>query len=239
MTTTCKSCGSVIATTQTTPSNGCARCGQRGRNIAVAFSDTNSGRDELELIALNKKGDISAERISKQDSNTSASAAADAGQPMKINVMRQARVHGFDEESIAVKSLIAPFNARNASRYTVREKKEEDSDYADRELISDHDQPSINVQVRHLDEMMIAGLGKTTRFDGLRSPAEFVDSIEKAIKVKASIDPVLRKQTVLLLIVPAALGQMMKRDLQLIRFDSRGFREVWIASFREPAFCIA
>lgn len=94
-----------------------------------------------------------------------------------------------------------------ATDYRVEPKTKEDSDYADRVLVSDCSSPTrINIQIRHLDADIIAEVGRHRAFDGDRTPARIVAHIRDAINDKAQVDPGIKTATILQLIVPAPLG---------------------------------
>lgn len=215
----------------------CPRCGRETWAVAVGFAEAIKLREEFTVTGVNPQGQIGAERIHRQDEHTNASLTADAGTPTRIEVQRPKRVGGFEEEQSAAEALARAINTSKNSNYRVEKKELEDSDYADRVLVSAHDQPSgMNVQIRHLDPGMIASLGKTKEFVGTRSCAEIADHLRQAIDEKAKVDPGIKTKTILLLIAPAPLGQITKQELRQHQFDRSGFLEIWVAPFREAAF---
>jgi hypothetical protein len=112
----------------------------------------------------------------------------------------------------------------------------EDSDYPDRVLISAVDVPSeVYIQIRNLDTAVIRSLGITRGFAGTRSQDDIDRSIREAVAEKANVDAALKGKTVLLLMLPGVQGKMVKRELQRRKYDRRGFREIWVAPFRESA----
>ena len=192
---------------------------------------------EFEATAVHANGEVFAQRLEKTDGVTTASLNADADSPSTLAVERTRRIKNFEDEGRVVASLAQAFNALYGTSYTVEEKPLEDSDYEDRVLLSGLDKPSsIIVQVRNLDEEMIAGLGKKRMFRGARTGDDLVAHIDAAIADKASVDAGLKSRTILLLWLPAPIGQLAKQAVQQHAFDRRGFREIWISPFHEDCF---
>jgi hypothetical protein len=201
------------------------------------MESTLTPRGELSAEARDPTGEIFAERIHKSDQSTEARLAADKNQPLKLSARRPARVPGFDEEAVAVQALATAYNDEYKTGYSVRPKLEEDSGYEDRFLDSQTDEPrEIIIQVRHLDDAMIAGLGRDRSFEGCRDSDGMTGQIRKAIDSKALVDSALKTRTILLLQLPSPLGRMMRSELQRRAFDLRGFKGVWVAPFREECF---
>jgi len=129
------------------------------------------------------------------------------------------------------------YNAQKGTSYTIRPKPEEDNDCVDRYLDSKIDEPrELSVQIRHLDTDVIARLGKKDEFDVKRTASDLIASINKAITVKAAVDPNLKPKTILLLQLPVMLGKLVLREIQQSAFDFKDFRGVWIAPFRDECF---
>ena len=214
----------------------CPNCGGLTRTIDVEMTDHIQIRDEFECCSL--RGDaVEAERISKTDGNTDATLSANAGHPVQISLVRRERQRNMEAEGEAAASLANAYNKRSATDYAVQTKSEEDSDYPDRVLVSaSGSHPQIIVQIRNLDDQMIATVGKTRKFDGSRNEAALRSAIATAIDAKAQVDARLKAQTLLLLMLPSPLGQLTRDMLLLAPFDICGFRGVWIAPFRESAF---
>ena len=151
--------------------------------------------------------------------------------------MRSRRVEGFDEEGVVAKALATARNTKRGTRYIVQAKEKEDSDYADRVLISATDDPKkIDVQIRHFDTDVIAQLNKEGQFAGARGSVDLAEGITKAIVSKARIDVGTKSRAILLLQIPSAIGQMARKQLQRMSFDLKGFKEVWVSPFREEPF---
>jgi hypothetical protein len=234
---TCENCGNDVRRIGTDPPTECPCCGHTGWQVFIEVTEeVPPPLEEFEGTAINPQGVVVAERVEKTDGITKASLAADAGEPARIAVERKKRIRGFVDEGRAVDSLVAGFNKANGTHYVVEEKTEEDSDYADRVLVSSTDAPArINVQVRNLDAGIIAALGRQGKFDGNRTPGELIDLVCEAITVKAQVDPAIKPKTILLLAVPAAFGQVMRQDLAQQEFDFQGFRAVWLSTIHEDA----
>lgn len=195
--------------------------------------------DEFEMTATDKERGIVAERIAKKDKNTSANLATDAGHPSQITVARKRRVKGFVEEGQAVIGLAQAYNSLRGTHYCVEPKAQEDYGYADRVLLSVNDQPRrVNVQVRNLDTGIIADIGRQDQFHGHRAPNDLITLVREAIDDKARVDAATKGQTILLLIIPTPLGQIIRREVEKEPFDFGGFLDVWIAPFHEEPFAL-
>lgn len=235
---TCVHCAYVVHRPGTAPPTVCPNCGKRGWSLTLEVTDhVLMPLEELDATAVNKNNEIVAERIEKQDRMTTASLASDAGLPSRINVERTQKVKGFDEEGTAAHAVAKAFNRSKGTDYVVEKKTEEDSEYADRVLVSKTAKPPrIEIQVRNLDAELIASLGKTNKFSGERSLEDWISCINTAITHKAQIDPALKAKVALVLTVPSALGKKIATELQSSKIDVKGFREVWLAPFHEDCF---
>ena len=215
----------------------CPKCGGERWKIAMHLQDTLTMYDESGATTTNAEGDIVAERIQKTDLNTSANLTADRGKPSKISVERKRRVPGFEEEGAAAEVLVNSYNKLRKTSYHVDQKTAEDSDYPDRILRSENDKPAyINIQIRHLDTKIIAGIGKQGVVDADRTATDFVTLISGAIDDKANIDPQLKAKTILQLMLPAPLGEAIKQTIDENEFGCKGFKEIWISPFHEESF---
>jgi hypothetical protein len=237
---TCENCGNTLRRLGTDPPAVCPRCGHNRWNVQIEFTEeVPPPLEEFEGTATNSRGAVVAERIEKTDGITNASLAADAGKAARLDVERKERVKGFVDEGHAVDSLVKGFNKANGTHYGVEEKTKEDSDYADRVFASSTDEPArINVQVRNLDAGIIGALGRQGKFGGNRTPSELTALVCEAIAEKAKVDPAIKPKTILLLTVPAALGQLLRQDLAQQRFDFMGFKAIWLSTFHEDAFAL-
>ena len=205
--------------------------------LELHVTDTLTLRDELAATVTNKQGQIAAERIQKTDLNTRATLAADFGTPAMISVDRNEQVGGFEEERAAAEALVNSYNKGRNTSYEVEPKLEEDHNYADRVFVSLNDEPCrINIQMRHLDTEIIAGVGKHGTFKGNLAATDVVASIRDAIDDKAKVDPKLKAESILQLIVPAPFGTGIKKTIEGNIFDCKGFREIWISPFHEDSF---
>jgi hypothetical protein len=207
----------------------------------VGTEDKLTMLEEFDGTASDRHGVIMAERISRTDGNTSSTLAVDLAQPAQIVSVRERRVEGFDEEGVVAEALAKARNAKRGTQYTVQEKEGEDSDYADRVLISNADEPKeIEVQIRHFDTEVIAEIspkkGKPGEFKGQRDANDLAEDIETAITKKATVDVGTKAKAILLLQIPAAIGKLARKQLQRKAFDRKGFKEVWVAPFHEEAF---
>lgn len=232
----CAKCGYTVQhrDNDVTP---CPECGGENWDITMNIQDTLTVADELDVTATNDQSDILAERIKKTDLNTSANFTSDLGKPSKISVQRKTRIDGFEEEGTAADAMVNCYNKLRKTSYQVAEKPGEDSDYADRVLISESDKPvRINVQIRHLDPAIIADLGRQGAVDADRTAPDMVTLIICAIEDKANIDPRLKEETILQLILPTPLGKAIRQTIDENKFDRRGFKEIWISPFREESF---
>lgn len=233
----CENCGHTVQHTGPNAVAPCPQCDGERWKITIKVEDTIPVYDEFDATATNKEGDIVAERIQKTDLNTSANLTTDAGQPSKVAVERKSRVDGFEEEGVAAEALAKCYNKARGTDYIVEKKAGEDSDYADRFFLSESDNPSrINIQIRHLDSEIIARIGRDGEFDGDRTPADVIASIRHAIEDKANVDPAVKAQTILQLMVPAALGACIRQAVHSDTFDHKGFKEIWISTFHEDSF---
>lgn len=237
----CGDCAHVLAETaeiDLTMLGDCSACGSAKRTMLVEFEEAQPlVDDEFQAVGTTPEGTIVVERINKSDGCTQSSLASDAGQPSLMHASRTSRVAGFAEEQLAAEALAQSINEKYGTRYAVRLKAGEDSDYADRILESSLDDPkTLNVQIRHFDEDMIAALGKTGEFRGSRDNSAMAANIAKAIERKSNVDPAVKTRTILLLQIPAVVGEILKTELQGKSFDLKGFRGIWIYSFREGCF---
>jgi hypothetical protein len=213
-------------------------CGAKEFNAVIEIEEQGPEiREELEAEAINRQGELVAERLQRGDGNMEASLATDRGHPTILSASREERIDGFEEEGRAAEALAKAYNTRYGTQYSVQPKKEDDYDYADRILESQADEPKeINVQIRHLDTDVIARLGKKDEFDVKRSAGDLIASLNKAITAKAAVDPKIKPKTILLLQLPAILGKLVRQEIQQSTFDLKGFKGLWIAPFREECF---
>jgi hypothetical protein len=233
----CENCGHTVQHNGPNAIAPCPQCDGERWKITMKFEDKIILYDELVATMTNKEGNIVAERIQKTDLNTSANLTTDAGQPSKVAVDRKGRVDGFEEEGVAAEALAKCYNKARGTNYIVQKKAEEDSDYADRVFLSESDNPRrINIQIRHLDAEIIAKIGRVGEFDGDRTPVDVIASIRHAIEDKANVDPAVKAQTILQLIVLAALGAGIRLAINSDTFDHKGFKEIWITPFHEDSF---
>ena len=212
----------------------CPKCGSK--DITMIHKDVYRISDEVYGTSKDSEGNISGERINITDLNTNAVIATDCGQPTRLNINRERRVDGFVEEGNYTKSFVNAYNKFNNTKYKIRDKEFEDSDYADRIIFSGNE--NINVQIRHFDDEIVSEIGRKKQFTGQRLLQNFANSIKNAIEKKSLIDPELKKNTILLLIIPSPLGELRRQDILTEEFDFRGFKDVWIAPFgiREEPF---
>jgi hypothetical protein len=184
-----------------------------------------------------RDGRLAAVRTQKADSNNTAELSMDTGCSAYISATRLRRVDKFEAERGPVESLVKALNTDHATHYATKEKLKEDNDYADRVLMSAHDQPNeVIVQVCNLDPEIIAGLNRDGVFRGTRELDELAKLVRKAIGDKALVDPELKTKTILLLAVPVPLGKLVRQSLTQQECDTQGFREVWVSPFHEEAF---
>ena len=237
---TCVDCGHSVQRPGTSPPQDCPKCGARKWSTTIEIRDELATPiDEFDMTATDKEGRIVAERIAKNDKNTSANLATDAGYPAQITVDRKRRVSGFVEEGQAVSELAQAYNSLRGSHYSVEPKAQEDSGYADRVLLSVNDHPKrVNVQVRNLDTEVAADIGKQGQFRGHHAPNDLIALVREAIDDKAMVDAATKAQTILLLIIPTALGQILRREVQKEPFHFGGFMDIWIAPFHEKPFAL-
>lgn len=216
----------------------CVKCGEkRFRAVIELVEQSVTFRDELDATVINQQGDLVAERLQRGDGNTEASLATDRGQPTILSGSRKERVDGFQEEGQAAEALAKAYNERHGTQYSVKPKKQDDYDYADRLLESKADEPrELNIQVRHLDTDVIARLGKSDEFGVKRTAGDLIALINQAIVAKAAVDPKIKPKTILLLQLPAMLGSLIRQEIQQETFDFKGFRSIWIAPFRDECF---
>lgn len=233
----CVNCGHSVQRCRTDDVKPCPKCGGERWSVTRNAEDKLTVYDELGAAVTNKQGELVAERIQKTDLNTSANLSADAGKPSKISVERKDRVGGFEEEGAAAEALANSYNKERKTSYRIEQKTKEDGDYADRVFTSSDDDPErLNVQIRHLDTEIIAGVGKQGAFDGDRTAADVAASIRGAIDDKANVDPKVKAETILQLMVPAPLGKGIRRAIEDSVFDRKGFKEIWISPFHEESF---
>lgn len=215
----------------------CPKCGGERWGIRKHVEHPLAVCQELGAVSSNAEGEILAERIQKTDFNTSASVTADLGKPSRISVERRRPILGFEEEGAAVEALADPYNRLRKTDYLVEEKTEENFEYADRVLTSHNYKPArINVQIRNLDDEIIAGINKLGAVDVDRTASGIVALMSGAIEDKANIDPQLKAETILLLMLPAPLGEAIRQSIDRHEFGCKGFREIWISSFHEEPF---
>jgi len=245
MSTRCPDCGCELAVTEANqPARpACPACGSARRAFSVKIVETMRIHEEIAEIVTDKHGSSRSERISRTDGNTSSELAADVNEPVLISAKRLVPIEGVEEEGIVAEKLAKARNAKLGTMYSVRPKAKEDGGYADRVLVSTTDNPKeIEVQVTHFDKRAIAGIkpkeksGAPGEFKAQREVGELAKAVDNAIMCKAGVDPAAKALAILLLQTPAVLGKMVRQQLQRTSFEMRGFKEVWIAPFREEAF---
>lgn len=216
----------------------CSKCGFLVPAIKLNFEECIGVTDgTFDVMASDLNGRTVAERAHRESGSTSSSIATDLGEPSIIHSKRTKREPGFSEEGVAATALAKAFNSKHGTQYRVEDKLEEDSDYQDRVLVSPVDKPTqIFVQVRHFDDELIASLGRIGEFQGIRNSADFAERIDRSIEKKSMVDPALKSRTTLLLQSPAPIGKMVRREIQRMTFDLRGFRGVWISALGEECF---
>ncbi len=228
----CANCGHIVE-----QSDGpCPKCNSECWETRIDFEDTVFSYDETDTTITNEDGDIISERVQKTDLNTSANTSSNVGQPAKISAERKTRLDGFEEEGILAGELVKFYNNAHGTDYIVEEKAEEDNDYADRILVSETNKPRINIQIRHLDTEAVARLGRDGEFNGERRSNDLIAYINEAIIAKANIDPSIKSQTILQLILPVPVGKIIRQGITDIPFNHMGFEEIWISPFHEESF---
>ena len=237
---TCKLCSHVLEQADHYDEDSrCPKCNGNSwtRTITLAVGNVLNLVDEYGAAVTDEEGTLTAERILKTDRNTSASLSSDPEERPRISIERQTRVPNFVEEGRVAEAFAASYNKRCNSHYSIEAKREEDSDYADRVLQSERDAPdTLNVQIRHLDAHIIAAVGSQGKFSGERTVADLIDAIRSSITTKALVDERLKAETILLLVIPAALGVAIRQGVEGCQIDFQGFKDVWIAPFREECF---
>ena len=194
-------------------------------------------KHELSGTVTNQQGDIVAERIHRTDGNYNANMSLDNGKPARISCECEQSLAGFEEESKFAEAMLESYNKLRKSNYSIEEKKKEDNDYADRVFVSERDQPArMNIQIRHLDAEIIAGIGEHSEIDVERTKEDIVKSIYHAIAAKECVDPQLKAKTILQLIIPVPLGELNRQAIAETALDNKGFKEIWISPFREESF---
>jgi Protein of unknown function (DUF2934) len=235
----CPSCHFSEGRTIGEKSNACPQCTKPKEPLKIRIEDKIKIGEEFDLIGRDPKDLVTGERIRRSDGNTSASAAMDAGGPLRVSTERETKVSGFEEEGIVADVFAKSFNNRNGTDYTIESKATEDSDYADRVLISaSATLQRIQIQIRHLDDEARADLGKNEAFSGRRTGEDLRTKISNAIQKKSLIDAKTKANAILLLQVLYPLTRLARDELQMTYFDLKGFRDVWIAPFREDSFPI-
>lgn len=137
----CLNCHHHVQRIGNNPPSMCDICGAQKWTIIINLEDWIRPYDELEGIAQNKQGEILSERIYKTDLNINASLTADKGQPSKISISQKQHVTNLEEEGRAAQLLVEEYNALRKTKYAVEEKTAEDSECADRVLVSVQDKP--------------------------------------------------------------------------------------------------
>lgn len=217
----------------------CPKCGSELKEISCSLEDTLQIREEFDATGVNPEGDVTVERISRTDGNTTSELSVDAGKDASVTGTRTTRVSNFEEEAVAADALVQARNKKLGTSYGVEKKQKEDSDYADRVLVSTNDAPArIEVQIRHFDTEIIAKLNNKNvkAFKGTRGGVNLAEGIKEAIQEKSLVDRKTKAKAILLLQVPAVVGKMARKQLQRMSFDLMGFKEVWICPFREECF---
>lgn len=234
----CGACGREVRSTPSELSPTCPNCrASRWTLLVVLSDDFPATADELDAVGSDDQGTVVAERRDRTDLNSTATVSANAGADVLMTVNREHRVKGFDGEQPAAESLATAYNHERGTAYTVESKSKEDSGYEDRVLVSKRDTPPrIGVQIRHVDDAAIRAIGQQRQFAGVRSSESLVAMVRIAIDAKAQIDTKVRSATILLLQTPAVLGQIVRQQITTEPINSGGFREVWLAPFRERAF---
>ena len=116
-------------------------------------------------------------------------------------------------------------------------KRVEDSDYADRLLNSDFDEPKqILVQVTHFEKRFVGELRRSGQARSERDVPALFQDIRESIMKKATVQPSIKHRTLLLLITPAPLGNLLKAEAEKEEFDNLGFHEIWISAWHEEPF---
>lgn len=232
----CVKCGQVCGTVMDGITQQCPQGGSHERCLIVSLGERVAFYETLRGTGVDNEGNVVAERVDAETPAESVSFAVDAGKPAQIGLRRPKRIPGFAEEEVGAAALAQSMSRLRGVAFQVEQKRQEDSDYADRVLVSSDGTTRLIVQIRHLDSQMIESLGKTAAFAGWRTAVDLADSVRTAIDEKAMVDAALKQKTVLLLILPTVIGQLMRQQLQQATFRSKGFREVWIAPREEEAF---
>jgi hypothetical protein len=241
----CAGCDSIIPS----DSSLCPKCGDVRKVIAVSVKTEARLIDELGMQARDEGDRLLREYQSRADGTKDGIIDRDLSGPDEVirrSGRRSKALVNFDEETKYVESFVSAFNQHLGRAYEVEPKPKEDSDFPDRWLIDgtiplespDH---KVGVEVTHLDQKAIAELNRDELFAISGSIESIVDSAANAVLKKHKIEPEAASRTYLLLTCPYSIPPTMQDDFRnsfLVNSPKQYFREVWVASFKEPAFRI-
>jgi hypothetical protein len=241
----CSGCGNRVSD----GSSPCPDCGDTRKSISVSAKNDLTFMEELGLQARDAEDRLRREFQSRTDGTKEGFVDRDLTGPEEVirrTSTRSGPLLNFDEETKYVEAFVSSLNLQSGCSYEVEPKREEDSGFPDRWLI-DRNLPDksadqrIGVEVTHLDQGAIAGLKRDRRFDVSDSMEAIVASATEAIAKKRKIEPRAASRTVLLLVCPYPLPPALQGQFGaafLTTSPSPYFKQIWVASFREPAFRI-
>ncbi len=231
----CRDCGYSYDPSKDENVKYCPNCGHESWDGSVHASGATY--TELDVSALSQQRQIEGERIKKTDLNTNANLSTDRCGPSKISIDRKERVPGFEQEGEVAETLLNSYNKLRNTGYQIKDKIEEDSDYADRIFVSVKDIPAcIYIQIRHLDPKMAADVARKGAYQSAHTTEDFILSIKGAIADKARVDPDIKRKTLLQLILITPLDAKISRDIENSKFDFKDFKEIWISPFHQDSF---
>lgn len=238
----CKGCRQVLETSTADSRNQspCKTCGSSNMLVDMKFeyaADVLAGRHAI------SNGEFRSERVSSTDGITHSEISKDTGQPASLLSNRKCSIKNFNEETPVAQAFAKAFSSKTGINYFVKEKKEEDSDYYDRILgivgkSNDEFNKNIDIgiQITHMKPEIVKNLNVSKYYKRQIDNDSFVDEIRGAIRRKSFVDPKLKRNTILVLHIPAPLGEIIRTELQKKSFDLQGFKEIWICPFREECF---
>jgi hypothetical protein len=242
----CASCD----TTLIDESAPCPNCGDTRKTFSFSVKSALGLAVELGLEARDEDDRLRREYQSRTDGTKEGVIDRDlTGHDAVIrrSGTRTGRLVNFNEETTYVRSFVSALNTLRGRSYEIEKKDEEDSGFPDRWIIDrslpkDSEEHRVGVEVTHLDQTAIGGLGRDKAFDLSGSINEIAGSMATAVtKKRDKIEKKAASQTFLLLTCPYPLLPTMHSDVTkafLATSPQTYFREVWVAPFKELAFRI-
>ena len=217
-----------------------SRSKQGGREICEHVEQKIKLIDELEILVDDKAGTTKREMSMRSDGRKEGNVDIDrTGEAEKIRISgrKLEPPDNLADENEYAGQLAKAVSEKLGTSIQVVPKLKEDSDFPDIWLEMSPDR--IGVQITHLDWATIRDLNVAGEYASEITTDAIASAVVGAIERKQKIEPALAGNTILLLISPYPIRQVMQdaiRQRVAKAAPKNSYKETWIASLREQAF---